>query len=194
MRPDPTIAWPHGSAPELRLPSPVTPLAGGINAGVLRRVLIAWKEEGATRMTSVLDHHLAAAVVPHAGPGRPLVLVPVPTSRRSRRARGCDLVDELAHASARLLRRTGIDVVVEQALTCSRETQDQAGLGAQARQANLSGAFRARRSRRRTDRDIVVVDDILTTGATVTEAVRALTEAGRRPVGIAVVAATPRRS
>ncbi|MET0766042.1 MAG: ComF family protein [Aeromicrobium sp.] len=172
----------------------VTPVAAGINAGVLRRVLVAWKEQGATGLTSVLDHHLAAAVVPLARPGRPLVLVPVPTSRRSRRARGCDLVDELARASARLLRRAGVDVVVEQALTHARDTADQAGLGAEARWANLASAFRARGSACRGARDIVLVDDIVTTGATLGEGVRALSAAGHRPLGAAVVATTPRRS
>jgi predicted amidophosphoribosyltransferase len=172
----------------------ITAVAGGVNQGLLRRVLVSWKEEGVTRLTGALAHHLAVAALPAADAGRPLVLVPVPTTRRSRRARGCDLVDELARASGRLLREAGVDVVVEQALTHARETQDQAGLGARARQTNLAGALRIRRGGVGGDRDIVVVDDILTTGATVAEAVRALAESGRRPVGIAVVAATPRRS
>ncbi len=172
----------------------VPTVAAGINAGILQRVLVAWKEEGVTRLTRVLDHHLAAAVVPHLRPGRAVVLVPVPTSGRSRRARGCDLVDELARASARLLRRTGVDVVVEQALTYARTTQDQAGLSARARFSNLDGALRVRRTDAPDSRDVVVVDDIFTTGATVSDAVRALTENYRRPVGTSVVATTPRHS
>lgn len=172
----------------------LVPVAGGTNTGILRRVLIGWKEQGMTGLSRVLDHHLAAAVVVHARPGRPVVLVPVPTSRRSRRARGADLVDELARAAARLLRRAGADVVVEQALTHVREPADQAGLGADARAANLAGALRARRTMRSGARDIVVVDDIVTTGATLREAVRALSEAGHRPVGLAAVATTPRHS
>jgi ComF family protein len=158
----------------------------------MRRVLVAWKEQGNTWLTAVLDHLLAAAVVEHARPGRPVVLVPVPTSRRSKRERGCDLVDELARASTRLLRRIGVDAQVSQALAPVRPTADQVGLGAAERASNLRGAFGLRTSRRLTGRDVIVVDDILTTGATVSEAVRVLTDAGHRPVGAAVVAATPR--
>jgi ComF family protein len=170
----------------------VTPIAAGANADLLRRVLVAWKEAGNTRLTSVLDHLLAAAVLEHARPGHAVVLVPVPTSRRSRRERGCDLVDELARASARLLCQVGIQARVVQALTPARATADQVGLGAAERADNLHGAFRLRTERSLAGRDVIVVDDILTTGATVSEAVRVLSAARHRPVGIAVVAATPR--
>lgn len=182
-RPRPLVA-------ELRHQVPVSAVAGGLNAGVLRRVVVAWKEQGATGLTRVLDHHLAAAVLPYAT--GPIALVPVPASRRSRRARGCDLVDDLARASVRLLRRAGADVVVERALRCAREPQDQTGLGAEARWTNLEGAFRVRPGALASGRELVVVDDIVTTGATVAEACRALAAVRRAPVGIAVVAATPR--
>jgi predicted amidophosphoribosyltransferase len=69
---------------------------------------------------------------------------------------------------------------------------DQAGLDAGERRANLQGALR---SRRRLDGvDVVVVDDVVTTGATLAEAARALTAAGARIRGASVVAATPRRA
>jgi ComF family protein len=191
IRPAPAIAWPQPCPRTLRRPTRVTPIAAGVNADLLRRVLVAWKEAGNTRLTSVLDHLLAAAVVEHARP-RPGVLVPVPTSRRSRRERGCDLVDELARSAVRLLRHLGVDARVSQALAPARTTVDQVGLGAAARASNLHGAFRLRTERSLRGRDVIVVDDILTTGATVSEAVRALGTAGHRPVGIAVVAATPR--
>lgn len=189
IRPHPVVAEPAAGSS-----ASVPVVAAGINAGVLQRVLLAWKEEGVTRLTGVLDHHLAAAVLPHVRPARPVVLVPVPTSRRSRRTRGCDLVDELSRAAARLLRRTGVEVRIEQALAYSRTTQDQAGLGARARRSNMDHALRVRRSTHLDDLDVVVVDDIWTTGATASEAVRALSAAGRRPVGVAVVAITPRHS
>jgi predicted amidophosphoribosyltransferase len=187
MRPHPVLGTPSRALP-------VPSVAGGVNAGILRRVLVAWKEQGTTGLTDVLDLHLAAAVVPHVTPGRPVVLVPVPTSRRSRRTRGSDLVDELARGAARRLRRAGVETRVRQCLTHARETLDQSGLGAEARWTNLEGAFRARRRTRSPGADLVVVDDILTTGATVVEALRALRRAGHRPVGVAVVATTPRHS
>lgn len=195
LRPEPTTVWPAPPPRQLTHPTEVVPVAAGRNVGVLRRVVLAWKEDGATRLTDVLAQLLAAAVVPHAGgDDRPVALVPVPTSRRSRRLRGCDLVDDLARAAARRLRDVGVDTVVVQALDYARTTRDQAGLDAEARHVNLDGAFRARPRTGSSPRRIVVVDDVLTTGSTVTEAVRALSTAGRRPSGIAVVAATPRRS
>ena len=192
IRPEPAVAWPRPCPRTLRRPVPVTPVAAGANVDVLRRVLVAWKEEGNTRLTSVLAHLLAASVVEHARHTHPVVLVPVPTSRRSRRERGCDLVDELARGAVRLLRRVGVDARVVQALALVRETADQTRLGAVDRAGNLHGAFGLRSERWLAGRDVLVVDDILTTGATVSEAVRVLSGAGHRPVGIAVVAATPR--
>lgn len=192
IRPVPTVAWPQPCPTRLRRPTSVTPIAAGSNGEVLRRVLVTWKEAGNTRLTAVLDHLLAASVVEHARPQRPITLVPVPTSRRSRRERGCDLVDELARSAARLLLQVGIDARVSQALAPARETADQVGLSAVERAGNLDGAFRMRTSRLLRGRDVLVVDDILTTGATVSEAVRVLDASGHRPVGIAVVAATPR--
>ncbi|MCW2750601.1 MAG: ComF family protein [Aeromicrobium sp.] len=192
IRPDPYVAWPSPTPSALREPRPVVPMAGGANAGVLRAALIVWKEEGRFGLTAPLCHLLAAAAGQLVAPGRPAVMVPVPTSRRSKRARGADVVDELARASAGLLRGLGVDIRAAQALAYARSTDDQAGLDAEHRAANLHGAFRLRATGALVGRDVIVVDDILTTGATVTEAVRVLSAAGHRPVGIAVVAATPR--
>lgn len=194
IRPAPVEVLPDKVPRLLTRPTPVVLVAAGSNAGVLQRVLVAWKEGGVSRLTGVLDHHLASAAAVHLGSGRPLALVPVPTSRRSRRQRGTDLVADLARSAAQLLRATGADVEIVPAMGFTRRTLDQSRLGAAARQVNLAGAFRVRARDALTGRDIVVVDDIWTTGATATEAVRALDEAGHRPVGVAVVAATPRGS
>lgn len=169
-------------------------IAAGANVDVLRRTLLEWKEEGRFGLTGVVAHLLAASVAQLVREGQPVVLVPVPTSRRSKRARGSDLVDELGRAAADLLRAIGVDVDVRQALTYARSTADQAGLTASERADNLDGAFRLRTARDLDAGDVVVIDDILTTGATVAEALRVLVAAGHEPIGVAVVAATPRRA
>lgn len=192
IRPDPRCAWPQPTQRALREPTMVPPVAAGSNTGVLRATLLAWKEEGRFGLAMALSHHLAGAIGHLARPGQALVLVPVPTSRRSKRARGSDVLDELARMSAHLLREVGIDVRVSQALSYARATVDQAGLNSTQRAINLSGAFRLRTDRGLIGRDVIVVDDILTTGATISEAVRVLSRVGHRPIGVAVVAATPR--
>ena len=83
-------------------------------------------------------------------------------------------------ATATLLKQTG-------------RVDDQAGLSATDRSVNLDHAFAARRSPRRRHAPIIILDDIITTGATAREATRALIEAAHDVVGVAVVAATQRR-
>jgi predicted amidophosphoribosyltransferase len=75
-------------------------------------------------------------------------------------------------------------------LVLARTPEDQAGLDRVQRLANLAGAFRAVGVH--PSGPVVVVDDIVTTGATLAEAVRACQAAGRPVIGGAVVAATMR--
>ena len=171
---------------------PLDVAASGEHAGVLRLAIVAWKEEGRTSLLRPLAHLLAASVVEVVGESvEPVVLVPVPTSRRSRLARGADVVDQLAREAAGLLRRAGADATVRQALRVARRTADQSGLGARERARNLAGAFALRSGAGLAAGDIVVVDDIVTTGATIGEAARALRAAGHRPRVAAVVAHRP---
>jgi predicted amidophosphoribosyltransferase len=79
-----------------------------------------------------------------------------------------------------------------QALQHRRRVADQAGLTATARSANLTGALRARLDLRGVR--VIVVDDVVTTGATLTEAARALRAAGAEVPAAAVIAATERHT
>ena len=177
--------------PRIVRTSPVAVAASGEHDGVLRLAIVAWKEEGRTSLLRPLAHLLAASVVEVSGASACVVLVPVPTSRRSRLVRGADVVGQLAREAAGLLRGAGADVTVRQALRVARRTADQSGLGARERARNLAGAFALRSDEGLAAGDIVVVDDIVTTGATIGEAVRALTAAGHRPRAAAVVAHRP---
>ncbi|MFJ8668961.1 ComF family protein [Streptomyces sp. NPDC093600] len=150
-------------------------------ADAVRSVLLAHKERGALFLARPLGDALAEAVKAAAGPwdaagAGPLLLVPVPSSRRSVRARGHDPTRRIALAAAGRLRRSGRAARVIPLLRQRREVADQAGLGARGRLANLAGALEvvpggarlAGRGR------VVLVDDLMTTGASLAEAARAL--------------------
>ncbi|MDG9704631.1 ComF family protein [Streptomyces sp. DH37] len=160
-----------------------------------RAVLLAHKERGALRLAAPLGAVLAGAVraaaVRETGP-EPLLLVPVPSARRAVAARGHDPVRRMALAAAGELRRGGRPARVLPVLRQRRTVADQAGLDARRRWANLAGALGtvAGAGRLLEEGPVVVVDDLVTTGASLAEAARALGRAGGRVAGAAVVAAS----
>jgi predicted amidophosphoribosyltransferase len=90
------------------------------------------------------------------------------------------------------LATSGISVATAPVLDRVRDVADQSGLSAADRAANLSGAFLVRPRRRRSlaARPVVIVDDVLTTGATAAEVRRALEGSCGPVLGVAVIAAT----
>jgi predicted amidophosphoribosyltransferase len=136
---------------------------------------------------------LAAAEAVGPGTERALV-VPVPSRASVVRARGHDPVLRMSRVAAVAARAAGLDVAVAPVLRLGRHVRDQASLDRAQRRANLSGAMEVRRRRLREPGLVVVVDDIVTTGATADECARVLRAAGLRVGGVAVVAATPRRT
>ncbi len=186
------------SAPQL--PAGLTGWAGPDYAGTVARVLLAWKERGRHDLARPLAEALAGAVLPQlratAGAGGAL-LVPVPSTRAARRARGEDTVRRLALLAAHRLRAQGAPgpVRVAPVLTVRGRPRDQAGLTAAGRRENVAGvlAVPAPLAPRVRGRPCLVVDDILTTGATAGEACRALAAAGARVVGVSTVCVTVRR-
>lgn len=155
-------------------------------SGVARRVLGAYKDGGRTDAAAALAAPLRLAVAAalaaptEAHPGG-VHLVTIPSSRRAWRVRGFHPVELLLAraglASTRVLRQSG-------------DTIDQVGLGRDARGANRAGSLCAREPL--DGFRCVVVDDILTTGATILEARRAVLEAGGEVVGLATLAETRR--
>lgn len=168
----------------------------------VRAVLLAHKERGALGLAGPLGRALAGAVEAAVPPGTgvgPLLLVPVPSTRRAVAARGHDAARRIALAAAGELRRAGRDARVLPVLRQRRVVADQAGLGARQRQANLSGALEVAvgGARLLEGGRAVLVDDVMTTGASLAEAARALHSAirpgipGFGQVSAAVIAAPP---
>jgi ComF family protein len=149
--------------------------------GVARQALLALKESGRTDVARPLALSLAPAL--HRVIAVGVEIVAVPTSRIAWRRRGYDPV-------ALLARRAGFDLA--RVLVHDRRTASQKTLGLEDRAANLHESMSARRSL--TGRRFVLVDDVLTTGATLSEAARAIRAAGGEVVGAAALAFTPRLS
>jgi predicted amidophosphoribosyltransferase len=197
------FAVPHLAQPR-RFPDGFPPtVAAAVYAGPVRPAVNAFKEHARAELARPLGAALALAVaavragVPAAGPGTPVLLVPLPATRAALRSRGRDHVAELTRVAVAELRAAGVPATSERLLRRTGRVADSAGLSAAQRRSNLAGTFAVRPVRPVPGGTLVVlVDDVVTSGATLTEA--AATLAGTRrndtPVLAAVVAATPRRT
>lgn len=144
----------------------------GVAARCIRRV----KEEGQTLLARPLGAALAQVLPTHAA------VVPLPTSRAAFRRRGYRVPELLVRRSGRTPLRV---------LASTGGAADQRGLRRDERARNVRGSLRAMRPAE--GGTVVVVDDVITTGATMDEAWRVLEEAGFRVAGAVALAATPRR-
>lgn len=151
---------------------------------VVREALHAFKFGGRRALAAPLGE-LLAAPGPGALPGEaPDLLLPVPLHPRRRRERGFNQSLLLAR---RVGRAWGLPVRPD-ILLRTAATSPQTDLSAPARRANVRGAFALRRPELVAGRHVILVDDILTTGATVGECARVLREGGARTVGVLTVA------
>jgi predicted amidophosphoribosyltransferase len=191
------LTRPHLATPR-RFPDGFPPtVAAGAYAGPVRPAVLAFKERGRAELAIPLGAALALAVaaLTDAVVGRgPLVLVPVPSSRAALRTRGRDHVRELTGRAVIELRAAGLPVTASRLLRRRGRVRDSAGLSAMQRRANLAGTFESAGTPP-AGALLVLVDDVVTSGATLTEAAAVLgatTSRGDPPVLAAVVAATPR--
>jgi len=152
--------------------------------GSLRVLLHELKYAGQRRVAS----RLADALLEEPTAGLVLAgadaLVPVPLHPRRKRERGFNQAELIAAA---LSRRTGL-ALLGAALVRRKDTSTQTGLSAAARRANVRGAFAVRRRAQVAGRRLVLVDDVLTTGATVEACARVLREAGAVEVRLLALA------
>ncbi|GIE90583.1 ComF family protein [Actinoplanes regularis] len=198
------VAELEGLRPYRASPSPPPPgfppcVAVGPYAGALRGALLAYKEKGRHRLAEPLGALLAGAVAAVAPRDRPVLIVPVPSTRAARWERYGDHMSRLTTHAVRRLRAAGWPARVEQPLRALPKP-DSTSLDAAGRSTAAVNSLRINRARIGNLRrggamrgTLVVADDIVTTGATLAAAVRRLEEADMQVTGAAVLAATQLR-
>jgi predicted amidophosphoribosyltransferase len=171
-----------------RIDPGVPVFALGRYAGARRQVIVAMKDRGRSDLITPLAHALAFGVHRLLTWGLldvPLTIVPAPTRSWAARRRGGDPVTRIATLAA--VRHPNITVV--RALRLKALARDSAGLDSSARERNVAGKVLLTSRRVPVGGEILLVDDIVTTGATARESVRVLQAAGARVSAVLALAA-----
>lgn len=189
-----------GHAALIRSPAGAEIWGFGVYDGALRTLLIAYKHGGSTRIAKLLGDLLSGplreAIRARDGPLPPLI-VTVPSRPAKVRERGFRHVDLMVRLALRRLRGSGDPraYVVTGALQTLPGRTGQVGLQTAQRERNAALLRVPKRMRGRLrGREVVLVDDIVTTGATLQAAARVLAAVEVRVIGIVVLGATKRRS
>ena len=179
-------------------PDFVKAVAFGVYEGALREMVHLLKFERAEELAGPLGEKLAEAVeLMGEVPGSPnsdgsMLVVAVPLWRKKGRERGVNQAVLLADAAVRVLNARGWRLMTAHgAMARVRETASQFALTPKQRRENLRGAFEVR-GEMVAGRDVLVVDDIYTTGATARECSRVMMRAGAKSVRVATLARAQR--
>jgi predicted amidophosphoribosyltransferase len=196
----PSTRWCEACARELEMgpdaPRVITPridagvpvFALGRYAGARRHVIVAMKDRGRGDLIAPLAHALALGVHRLLEWGLldvPLTIVPAPTRGWAARRRGGDPVTRIAT----LATAAHPHITVVRALRIKALARDSAGLGSAARERNIAGRVLLTSRRVPAASEVLLVDDIVTTGVTARESVRVLQTAGARVSGVLALAA-----
>jgi len=164
----------------------------------LADAIVAMKHRGrrdlAHRLARLLVEPLAR-VLEHGGFEAADAIVPVPLHPRKLRRRGFNQALELAQAALRLLHGRGDDsgvvahpMLERTLLRRTRDTRELGHLGPIARLHEVAGAFAVAEPARLHGRRVLLIDDVLTTGATLNECAGVLRGAGAREVRVVALA------
>ncbi|MBB3750307.1 putative amidophosphoribosyltransferase [Mycolicibacterium sp. BK634] len=165
---------PHLVTPRIDPGVPVFAL--GRYAGPRRQAIVALKEHGRRDLVAPLARALALGIHQLLGWGildTPFVIVPAPTRVLAARRRGGDPVTRIAQKAA----QNHPDITVTQAVRTRAWVRDSVGLTSADRERNVAGRIKIARP---VAGEVLLVDDIVTTGATAREAVRVLHETGAK--------------
>lgn len=168
-------------------------VAAGVYREELAQALLSFKRHGQHQLKGSLGRALGGAVRAATEGAGGFFLVPVPTSTRAYLSRGFSPVHLLLGGAARQLPGVAVaDVLAKVPGSGLQLPGGQKGLGRGARAQRVRGSMQVRRRARNrvAGSPCILVDDVLTTGATLAEAARALHAAGAQVAGAVVLAAT----
>ncbi|HLY99316.1 MAG TPA: ComF family protein [Candidatus Angelobacter sp.] len=161
-------------------------VAFGAYAGALRDLVHLFKYQQVHSAGPLLGRFVASALS-RVDLRENFLLIPVPLSREKRSSRGFNQAEEIARNFLRVLPASSIQINTG-TLIRTRETASQTGLTRPQRQSNLRGAFAVKHPERVRGRSVLIVDDVMTTGATASECARVLLRAGASQVFVVTVA------
>lgn len=187
------VFTPHGEAicGECRRNTPlfVRAMAYGSYDGGVRELIHLLKYGRVRPAAGVLGRMLAEVIQGFGSEFRSAVVVPVPLHGSKLRQRGFNQAEEIARAALKNLNRGGLTLATgNSVLQRRRATESQTGLTDHQRQQNVRGAFAVTAPDMIARQDVLLVDDVFTTGATVSECARVLRRAGADRVFVATVA------
>lgn len=169
-------------------------LAYGSYEGGLRDLIHMLKYQQVRPAANVLGRMLAevvAGVEPSFREAKVLV-IPVPLHRSKLRQRGFSQAELVTRLALKLSSSRDRYFLGSEGLERVRETQSQTGLTRHQRRENLRGAFRVKHPEQVSGREILLVDDVFTTGTTASECARILRRAGAARIWVATIARTLR--
>jgi ComF family protein len=170
-------------------------VAYGSYDGGLRELVHLLKYNGVRPAANVLGRMLVETALEPAFERltfgqAPILVVPVPLYKGKRRQRGFSQAELIARAALKMGSASPRLQLAPDLLLRTRDTPSQIGLSSHQRRANLRGAFAVQRAADVTGREVILVDDVYTTGTTATECARVLCRAGASRVRVATVART----
>jgi len=167
-------------------------VAYGSYDGELRDLIHVLKFQQVRPAAAVLGRMLAETIakLAQAMPVGTIAIVPVPLHTRKQAQRGFNQAETIARGALQQLSRPKRFALCTGVLLRRRETGSQIGLTRHQRRENIRGAFAVSDPTRILNRDILLVDDVYTTGTTASECARVLLRAGAARVWVATVART----
>jgi ComF family protein len=165
-------------------------VAYGSYDGALRELIHLLKYEQVRPAAGLLGRMLAEAMAGLEIALPPVVVVPVPLHKRKLRQRGFNQSELVVREALKIADKGGRWALRSGVLERRRETQSQTGLTRHQRRENIRGAFAMVKPEQISGCEVLLVDDVFTTGTTASECARVLRRAGASKVYVATVART----